>query len=218
MNVQEIRVKNLQEMVEKAGGNAAFARINKLDASYISQLLNGHRSFGEKAARSMEEKMKVATGLLDREDAALIEPDGNDKIFVTKIHGVKLSAGTGEVIYDFEEIENTHAFNREWLQKKRLDPKRCKLWSVQGDSMYPKYPNGALVLLNLAQREPISGKIFAIVTPDGVRLKRLLRRADGIWEIHSDNPDKALYPNEVVSDPEKIAIYGQLRWGATEED
>lgn len=54
------RLELLRALVKANGGNAEFARQcssesadKPIDASYISQLLNGHRSFGEKAAKNM---------------------------------------------------------------------------------------------------------------------------------------------------------------------
>lgn len=140
-----------------------------------------------------------------------------DKVYVNKVEGAHLSAGNGEVIWDFDELDSSHSFQREWMKKKGLDPKRCKLWSVRGDSMYPSYPDGSTVLINLAQREPVSGKVFALVTDDGLRLKRLHKRADGVWEIRSDNPEKHLYPSEEMT-LGAVAILGRLRWAAQEVD
>ena len=56
----EIRRKVLENLVKEAGGPAAFCRkYSKDDAekpispTYISQLINKHRTFGEKAARNL---------------------------------------------------------------------------------------------------------------------------------------------------------------------
>lgn len=58
------RLEKLREMVIGAGGPAAFVRRysrldadKPIDASYISQLLNGHRNFGENAAKAMAKRM-----------------------------------------------------------------------------------------------------------------------------------------------------------------
>ena len=60
------RVERLRAAVELAGGPAAFARLHPgIDPTYVSQLLNEHRSFGEKAARKMEELAGWARGYLD---------------------------------------------------------------------------------------------------------------------------------------------------------
>ncbi|WP_166359304.1 LexA family transcriptional regulator [Pseudomonas akapageensis] len=41
-----------------------FADLHNLDASYLSQLLNGHRSLGEKAAANLEQKIGLSPGTL----------------------------------------------------------------------------------------------------------------------------------------------------------
>ena len=61
MEISDFRRARLQELVTKAGGPAEFVRQHSrpdadkpIDQTYVSQLLNKHRNFGEKAARSME--------------------------------------------------------------------------------------------------------------------------------------------------------------------
>lgn len=41
-----------------------FADLHGLDASYLSQLLNGHRRLGERAAANLEEKIGLSRGVL----------------------------------------------------------------------------------------------------------------------------------------------------------
>lgn len=74
MDKNEKRVEKLRELVDKAGGNASFARKysrkdleKQIDASYISQVLNGHRAFGEKAAKNMEDISTIPVGYFDSE-------------------------------------------------------------------------------------------------------------------------------------------------------
>lgn len=70
-----IRVQNLRRLVEQAGGPASFSRKHLgIDPTYVSQLLNGHRNFGERAARNMEDKMGVDRGFLDLSPADGISP------------------------------------------------------------------------------------------------------------------------------------------------
>lgn len=66
--IGEVRVKKLRQELEKAGGAAIFARLHSLDSTYISQLVNGRRSFGEKAARTMERAVGWPCGYLDALD------------------------------------------------------------------------------------------------------------------------------------------------------
>lgn len=68
MKEQNIRVENLKAMIAKSGGIAVFARAHDgVDPTYISQLINGHRNFGERAARKMEERIGLERGALDRQ-------------------------------------------------------------------------------------------------------------------------------------------------------
>lgn len=62
MDISEIRRRKLEKTVIKHGGIAKFVRERSrpdkeksLNASYISQIINGTRNFGEKAAREMED-------------------------------------------------------------------------------------------------------------------------------------------------------------------
>lgn len=69
MEEQQQRREKLRDLVTAAGGPAAFARLHDgVDPTYISQLLNGHRSFGERAARKMEERLSLVRGWFDLPD------------------------------------------------------------------------------------------------------------------------------------------------------
>ena len=63
MDIYETRIKNLREII---GDNQLkdFADAFELDASYLSQLLNGHRRMGERAAMSLEQKLGLMGGTL----------------------------------------------------------------------------------------------------------------------------------------------------------
>lgn len=54
-----------------------FANEYGLDASYLSQILNGHRNLGEKAAANLERKIGLAPGSLSQDRA--VPPKAGDK-------------------------------------------------------------------------------------------------------------------------------------------
>ena len=76
--INELRVKNLYSLVKEAGSIAKLARQHSVDATYISQLLNGYRSFGEKAARKMELSMNLSQNWFDQnhDHQATVNADG----------------------------------------------------------------------------------------------------------------------------------------------
>lgn len=65
MEIHELRLRALRWEIAKFPSIAAFSRHYKLDVTYVSQLLNGHRNLGEKAARTLEGKFGWPTMSMD---------------------------------------------------------------------------------------------------------------------------------------------------------
>lgn len=75
MDIRTIRRENLRLIVDGFKSKAEFARRYDVDPTYVSQILNGHRKLGEKAARNLEEAIRLDPLALDSvptELAALI--------------------------------------------------------------------------------------------------------------------------------------------------
>lgn len=69
--IQEQRKQRLAAWIEAKGGAAQVVRDRRLPSSqvsYISQLVGGY-SFGERAARSMEQKLGMPAGYLDQSES-----------------------------------------------------------------------------------------------------------------------------------------------------
>lgn len=131
--------------------------------------------------------------------------------YINRVKGPHLSAGNGELLWDYEELERSHAFRKDWLRNRRLDPRRCKLWDVRGESMSPTLSDGDTVMINLAERDVISGEVYALIAEDGLRVKRLQRRADGLIWMLSDNPMQHKYPPEPITSTH-AAVIGRVVW------
>lgn len=195
--------------------------------SAFSQRLNGTMALNAESAARFAKLIGKPVSAFSPHLAAQIEEQaeainaaprraaaGPGKVLVRRIVGAHLSAGSGEVIYDFEEVAD-RSFDRAWMQERGLQSEHCVLWPTRGDSMYPTIEHGELVLVNLREREPLDRKVFVLITEDGLRLKRLIRRSDNTWEIRSDNEDKRLYPTEPYVEG-AVAIMGRVRWHAGE--
>ena len=63
MDIKKMRIQVLRDLMGDKT-QKEFADQYNLDASYLSQLLNGHRSLGEKAAANLEAKIGLAEGTL----------------------------------------------------------------------------------------------------------------------------------------------------------
>lgn len=67
MDIKKIRVQHLQELLEALGGAASLSKsYDDINPSYLSQLINGHRPFGEKSARKLEKKLELEPYYFDR--------------------------------------------------------------------------------------------------------------------------------------------------------
>lgn len=107
-----------------------------------------------------------------------------------------------------EEISGTHAYRRDWLEKRGLFASACAVIEVKGESMEPTICDGDVVLINTAERKIKSGNIYAFRTEEGVRLKRLHRQLDGRVRVTSDNPNKNSYPDEWLTPDSEAEIIG----------
>lgn len=197
----------------------------------VGHWLNGRREPDFADLRKMARLLKTTIGDLmgdpavgdsassgsDASDFVAVPPSKPTELaYVSRVVGAHLSAGSGEVLWDVDEVENSHSFRVDYMQSKGLRPERCKVWTVRGDSMEPRYRSGDIVLINMAEREPMHGKVFALVGDDGLRIKQL-RRGATAWEMHSFNPDQTRYPPEPIVD-ENYAIIGRVRWRGGDED
>ena len=72
--------------------------------------------------------------------------------------------------------------------------------------MEPTLPDGSIVFIDRRQTDPTKDGIFVAATGNGLFVKRIRRRADGMVELISDNP---LYSPEVLP-PEQVEIVGRV--------
>lgn len=140
--MNELRIKKLQMIIDQCGGAANFCRTRissdsdkPVDPGHISQILNGHRSFGERAARRMEKRTGLPEGYFDNEEMnpeseVFIEDDELIKQIIKKLQSLPkghLKINTMKMIEMLIEggedsaskIENIYAF----VEQKRSEYK-----------------------------------------------------------------------------------------------
>lgn len=218
MGIYEIRRANLRLLLNEAGSRGVLIERTGKSESQISQLL-GDKTMGTRLARDFESAFGKDAGWMDREHIAG-HPEEEDYEYANKVRGPKLSAGSGRISFQHEEVDRSHAFHKDWLRKKGIrNISRLKILDVVGDSMYPKLEDGMVVGVHLDDRTIRSNKIYALVVDGEERIKRLYKNTDGTLELRSDNPDKTRYPTEVLT-PDKfdrLVIIGRMVWYAGED-
>jgi hypothetical protein len=82
MEMHEIREENLRRIInpQVRGNTARYARENELDAGYLSQIFNGTRTVGEKAARTFEAKAGLPYMSLDIRGGITLPNAESDKV------------------------------------------------------------------------------------------------------------------------------------------
>jgi phage repressor protein C with HTH and peptisase S24 domain len=131
--------------------------------------------------------------------------DPNTDAMVDEVD-VLLSGGPGAVVPDYVETKFRMPFQISWFNRWGAKPENVKVMRVNGDSMERTLFDGDRVAVHLADRRIIDGKVYAIIVGEA-KVKRLFTQRDGSLRIVSDNPDKTLYPDEVVPPDEMDTIY-----------
>ena len=122
----------------------------------------------------------------------------------------ELQSAAGGGVMDLDEtVTGDVYFRAQWLKKHGLNPDRCSVIGVTGESMEPTLVDGCSILLDHDRRQLRAGGIFVVRTGDGLVVKRAGRGRDGGWQLCSDNPDWTPVPWSDDAD-----IVGQVMWTA----
>lgn len=126
-----------------------------------------------------------------------------------------VSAGSGLTPVD-NEMADALAFSATWLARNAINSQLAVLVRVKGDSMSPAIPNGALVLVHLAEKVLEHEGVYAFNRGEASFIKRLVPSAidksgrPASIAILADNP---AYPPELISGPamNEIRVVGRVR-------
>lgn len=141
-----------------------------------------------------------------REDGAAYAVSPDKYAFIRR-YDVEAGAGRGTE-NGHEEVSGTHAYRRDWLEKRGLIAAACVVIDVRGESMEPTICDGDVVLINTADKRIRNGHIYAFRTEDGVRLKRLHRQLDGRVRVTSDNANKNAFADEWLTPDSEATMIG----------
>lgn len=225
----ELRVAKLEALLDeykktgKAKSVAALAKIYDIDTSFISQIRNGRSSFGENAARNLEEKLGLPHRYFepDSELAASVNHDASlnpYNLVKIPILDARAMCGSGAYNDDNPEILGFHEFPEEYLRNKGLPVNGDGVYiiSSDGDSMAPTIPDKTPLLVNTKEKDfdsLITGKVYVFCANGSVVCKRVFINLDGTIVLRSDNPDKSTYPDQVVTRNvfDDFSVIGRLK-------
>ncbi|MBI6798754.1 helix-turn-helix domain-containing protein [Pseudomonas syringae] len=206
-----------------------FANQHGLDASYLSQLLNGHRKLGEKAAATLEEKIKLHPGSLvnpellsgsdlDQLIVPAVAPVDSRTVmqslgFITIPHlDVAASMGSGNVPPDSQiEVIKDITVHLDWLKTQGLAFSRIENLAIitgDGDSMDGTFRDGDSLLVDRGITEIRTDAVYVFTLDGDLYIKRLQRMTGGALRMISDNP---LYPAIIIEGADLTKVHIQAR-------
>ncbi|CAM8463742.1 helix-turn-helix transcriptional regulator [Morganella morganii subsp. morganii] len=164
------------------------------EKSYISQLMSGKSSFGEKAARRLERDYGMPPGFLDSNEE--LQPDEIEFVGFIPNGMVKV---VGEAFLGIDGAVDMIEALEGWIQI-YSDDKDAYALKVKGDSMWPRIQSGEYVVVepNTVVR---SGDEVFVRTVEGKNMVKILNKTrDGSYQFTSVNnthPPITVDPREV---------------------
>ena len=177
MNISQLRIDTLKKLIGDLKTKEFADRYN-LDASYISQLLNGHRPLGDKAAKNLEDKIGLPGGTLlmpalPAQEGLVPGIEASPNV-VSPFRRVPIQ-GLAQVKPDglWDELTPTSG----WINVPTLDPTAYAL-RIKGDAMAPAIRNGWLVWCEPRQ-ELVPGEYVLVIRSNGESMIKELLYANG---------------------------------------
>jgi len=194
---------------KKIGGKVydkdVAAELGIAQATFATMKKRGSIPYREIMEFCARRKISINWLFFDQPAEMLVEETG--KFFrVRYFADIRASAGGGAEVFDegYEYLEVDRTIMENLVGP--LPSGEIEAIHVEGESMEPTLPDGSIVFIDRRQTDPSKDGIFVAATGNGLFVKRIRRRADGMVELISDNP---LYTPEVLP-PEQVEIVGRV--------
>lgn len=183
----------------------------------VWQYLNGRTAINLKAAKGFAKGLNCNVSDFSPRLAAEIEglarhamdSSADDEFADVRRLDVKAAAGHGLVPYLEEEL-GALKFRRDFLRSVGVSESNAVVIAVKGASMEPTIADGAVLLVNRANREPRNNAIYVFHRPgNGLVVKRVVQ-AGGQWVARSDNDDRQAFPDFAFD--EGATLIGRAVW------
>ncbi len=141
-------------------------------------------------------------GDVERSNIVPAEEQANDFIPIQAYNKIEFGAGERDEPTP-DEIEDTHtvSYRASFFRSMGVNPKNCRRYRVDGDSMEPLLRDGDYILCDCSPTTVIvDNAVYAFVYGNQLKVKHLIKTRQGLI-IRSENP---LYPEELVP-PEEAA-------------
>lgn len=234
MEMKELRWRTLAKLIGDMR-TKDFAEQHDLDASYLSQILNGHRGMGEKAARKMEIKIGLPDGTLVNPSQEGLGAEGNTNQgkesnvisadFSKKdLQGGELSIpqydvrgamGSGQLPNDYVEIirhVTMHKSHLDLLGISYTSPANLAIITGWGQSMAGTINHGEPVFVDRGITSFTGDGVYVFTWDNLVYIKRLQKESKTHFKVISDNREHDPFKVEIAD----VVVHARavLAWNA----
>ncbi len=206
IGVTKATISQWESGINEPNGKNLFNLANALNVN-AKWLLDGVSDDTKEIHQDMEPNAKIL-GSFDPWDAST--PLERDEIDVPFFKEIELAAGSGRMI-DIDHNGYKLRFARSTLRRSGIVPENAACVSVTGNSMAPVLPNGAVVGVDMGNKNVIDGKIYAIEHAGMLRVKILYRIPGGL-RIRSYNKDEYADEDYTGEKADEIRIIGWVFW------
>lgn len=200
------RRRNLRKAIDaliesgKFKSDVAFCEHYELNTSHISQMINGHGSFGERAARNLEKKVGWPTGYLDLEkqkDQSLSAPEGNVAPTRNNLRTIPLLDYVQAGLFHEVGYDGVNPIGESYTTYQGYKPECVFSLKVEGNSMSPEFKDGDEIVVDASLEAKPGSLVIAQEVQHGIARTTFKKyRVIGINEFGVDvielvplNPD-----------------------------
>ena len=145
---------------------------------------------------------KISVNWLFFDQAVDMLKEETEKFFqIRYFSDIRASAGGGAYGFDEQEYETISIDEKLMHNMVGMGNTELEAIHVDGESMEPTLQDGSIVFVDRTQNNISKNGIFIAQTLNGLYIKRIQQRADGMVELISDNtvyPPQAIHPDEVT--------------------
>ncbi|WP_313104956.1 LexA family protein [Stutzerimonas nitrititolerans] len=218
MDIYQARIAALSALIGSSS-QKSFAERHDLDASHLSQLLNGHRKMGERAAANLEAKIGLPEGTLRApkiDDGTYPTSSGSPSTVQENRSPYRVLPVIGYVqAGEFcEAIDNFQPGDAdEWMEAYGPAGAHAFILRVEGISMDPDFRPGDLVVIDPDAQWNTGDFVVAKRSSDqAVTLKQIKREGEHYY-LFATNP---AWPQRIIEMNEEWHVCGRVRRKITE--
>lgn len=207
-SIKVTRSQNLKRLLNERFNGEVQALSDAIGRKYaqVHPMLFADKSFGDKIARDIEDKLGL-------EQFSLDTPDDQPLYYPVELVDISVSAGANGALVVNEDVIKIIPIAIDIISE-YVDTNivNCQWVKIKGDCMEPELFNNDLILIDKSQTNVKSGEIYVFSYGDEIMVKRIFIQGVNLL-VQPKNPST---PSFVISPPDKelnnFIVIGKKVW------